>query len=131
MRDNKENAIRLQSMVLRLSRDMDDLAENDSKNPKPMADGFRYNLALLDEYVSSYIISYLSLNKESSCLLRIRKELDVICSEGRFRRFIRSTKRRSYLVQLREDLTATMNAFLVSNTAIVHIKVNQVVRNII
>lgn len=59
----------------------------------------------------------------------MQKELDVISSEGKFLRFIRASKRRGYLAQLREDLNDTANAFIVSNMTFIHIKITHIVSN--
>lgn len=52
----------------------------------------------------------------------------MICSEGRFRRFIRGSKRRSCLIKLREDLNDTASSFLVSSVTTIQIRIDRVVR---
>lgn len=63
-----------------------------------------------------------------SGLQHILKELDLMCLESKFQRFIRASKRRTYLAQLREDLHATDRAIQASSITVVHVKLDRTVR---
>lgn len=123
MNDNKADVIRLRSLVVSVSDTLEDLMIEEAFIP----DKLRYRLAILDEYVFSFTVIHLVSETDFSGLQHIQKELDAMCLEGRFQRFIRASKRRTYLAQLREDLIATDRAIQASSMTVVRVKLDRTV----
>lgn len=123
MNDNKADVIRLRSLVVSVSDTLEDLMIEETFIP----DKLRYRLAVLDEYVFSFTVIHLFSETDVSGLQHIQKELDAMCLESRLQRFIRASKRRTYLAQLREDLIATDRAIQASSITVVRVKLDRTV----